>query len=174
MSFGEINGENTFETVDERQMRASAGIMFLLGLAAFVNAFLYERYIVVPFISGFLLLNFIIGLFISTKYAPTIILAKFITHKQSKLPIGAIQKKFAWSLGLGIALLIFVLSLFLQTNVLYFEPVCFWCLICLVILFLETAFGICLGCKLYFLAIKLGLKKEPIVKPNCMGDSCEV
>ena len=163
-----------FETVDERQMRASAGIMFLLGLIAFINAFLLENYIVVPFISGFLLANFIIGLFINMKYAPTIILAKFITRKQSKVPIGAVQKKFAWSLGLGIASLIFVLSILLQSNILFFEPTCFWCLICLVILYIETAFGICLGCKLYFLAIKLGLKKEPKIKPNCMGDSCEI
>ena len=174
MGFGEINGTDTFEIVDERQMRASAGLMFLLGLVAFINAFLLQRFIVVPYISGFLLLNFIIGLFINSKYAPTMILAGFITRKQSKLPIGAIQKKFAWSLGLGMASLIFVLSIFLQTNILFFESVCFWCIMCLVILFLETAFGICLGCKLYFLAIKLGLKKEPKVKPNCMGDSCEV
>jgi len=44
----------------------------------------------------------------------------------------------------------------------------------LVLLYLETAFGICVGCKLYFLSIKMKLLKEPKEKPNCMGDACEV
>jgi len=44
----------------------------------------------------------------------------------------------------------------------------------LILLYLETAFGICVGCKLYFLSIKLKLLKKPAVRPNCMGDACEV
>jgi len=42
------------------------------------------------------------------------------------------------------------------------------------LLFLETSFGICVGCKLYYVAIGLKLLKKPIEKPNCMGDACAV
>ena len=94
-------------------------------------------------------------------------------RKQAPVYIGAIQKRFAWSLGLALAATIFTLSIFLQTDVSYFEPVCLLCLVCLVLLFFEVAFGICIGCKLYYLAIFLKLLKKPVEKPNCMGDACE-
>jgi Domain of unknown function (DUF4395) len=121
-----------------------------------------------------LMLNFIIGVFINPKFSPTLLLAYIFVRKQSPLPIGAIQKKFAWSLGLGLSAVIFTLSIFLQKDIAFFEPVCMLCLICLFILFFETAFGICIGCKLYFLAVKMKLLKEPEEKPNCMGDSCNI
>ncbi|HHH53717.1 MAG TPA: DUF4395 domain-containing protein [Bacteroidetes bacterium] len=174
ISFGEYIEGTIYKVLDERRMRASAGIMFLLGLIAFINAFILENYIVIPYISGFLMINFIIGVFINPKYSPTLLLAYVFVRKQSPLPIGAIQKKFAWSLGLGLSTVIFILSLFLIYDVTYFEPVCFLCLICLFLLFFETAFGICIGCKLYYLFIFLKLFKQPEIKPNCMGNACEV
>lgn len=174
MGFGEIVDGKSFRVLDERVMRASAGIMFLLGLVAFINAFFLQKFEVVTVVTGFFVLNFLIGIFISTQYAPTIILAKRIVRNQSPLPIGAIQKKFAWSLGLVLSVTIFTLSWFLLKDASFFNSVCLLCLICLLILFLETAFGVCLGCDLYYSAIKYKLIKEPEEKPNCMGDSCEV
>ena len=120
------------------------------------------------------MLNFIIGIFINPKFAPTLFLSWLLVRKQSPIYIGAIQKRFAWSLGLVLATVIFVLSIFLQNDITYFEPVCLLCLICLVLLFFEVAFGICIGCKLYYLAIFLKLLKKPEEMPNCMGDACEV
>ncbi|MBN2236774.1 MAG: DUF4395 domain-containing protein [Bacteroidales bacterium] len=174
VSFGEYQEGIAFKVMNERAMRASAGILFLLGLIAFINAFILQRFIVIPYISGLLAVNFIIGVFINPKFAPTLFLGRLIVRKQAPLYIGAIQKRFAWSLGLFLSLLIFGLSLKLQGDITFFEPVCMLCLICLFLLFIETAFGICGGCKLYYLAIRLKLFKEPEVKPNCMGDSCEV
>ena len=174
VSFGEyIEGKN-FKVVDERRMRASAGIMLLLGIIASINGFILQRFAIIPYIAGFLALNFIIGIFINPKYSPTILLAKLFVRKQSSLPIGAVQKKFAWSLGLALSVTIFGLSILLQKDASFFEPVCFLCMICLILLYLETAFGICVGCKLYFLSIRMKLLKQPVEKPNCMGDACEI
>ncbi len=174
ISFGEyIEGKN-YKVLEERRLRASAGIMLLLGLIAFINGFILQRYIVIPYIAGFLMLNFIIGIFINPKFSPTIFIANTFVRKQSPLPIGAIQKKFAWSLGLGLSTIIFGLSLFLINDPSFFGPVCILCLSCLIILFLESSFGICMGCKLYYLFIDMKLLKEPEEKPNCMGDACEV
>lgn len=174
ISFGEYIDEKGYKVVDERRMRASAGIMFLLGIIAFINGFILQNYIVIPYISGFLFLNFIIGVFVNPKFSPTLFIARLIVRKQSPLPIGAVQKKFAWSLGLILSAVIFGLSLQLINDVSFFEPVCFLCLICLILLYFETAFGICVGCKFYYLAINLKLLKKPVEKPNCMGDACEV
>lgn len=174
ISFGEYIEGKSFKVLDERRMRASAGVMFLMGIIASINAFILQNYIVVTYISGFLMLNFIIGIFINPKFSPTVFIGYLVTYKQSPLPIGAIQKKFAWSLGLTLSITIFVLSFFLLEDINFFQPVCFLCLICLMLLFLETSFGICVGCKLYYVAIGLKLLKKPAEKPNCMGDACVV
>ncbi len=123
-SFGEyIEGRN-FKVLDERRMRASAGLMLLLGLIAFINAFILQNYIVIPYIAGFLMLNFIIGIFINPKFSPTIFVAWLFVRKQSALPSGAVQKKFAWSLGLALSAFIFGLSFLLLKDDSYFQPVC--------------------------------------------------
>lgn len=172
ISFGEYKDNFKYKVLDEREVRGSAGIMLLLGFIAFVNGFIVKNYIIIPYIAGFLLFNFIIGIFINPKFSPTMLLAKLFTLKQSPLPIGAIQKKFAWSLGLILSLSILLLSFKLLEDVKFFEPVCMLCLICLLLLFLETAFGICVGCKMYHWAIKMKLLKRPKEKPNCMGNAC--
>lgn len=173
-SFGEFKDDLGYKVLNERNIRASAGIMFLLGIIAFINGFILQEYIIIPYIAAFLMINFIIGIFINPKFVPTMFLGWIFIRKQSELPVGAVQKRFAWSLGLILSSVIFGLSLFLLNDVSYFEPVCMLCLICLLLLFFETAFGICIGCKTYFLAIRLKLMKKPEIKPNCMGDSCEV
>lgn len=173
-SFGKHIEGKSFKVLEERNLRANGGLMFLLGLIAFNNVFFLQNYEVVMYVSGFLMLNFIIGIFINPKFSPTMFLGSLIVRKQNPIYIGAIQKRFAWSLGLTLATTIFILSIFLQTDVSYFEPVCMLCLVCLVLLFVEVAFGICIGCKLYYLALYLKLLKKPEEKPNCMGDSCEV
>jgi len=147
--------------------------MFLLGIIAFINGFILKQYMIIPYISGILLFSFAISVFINPKYSPMMFISKWIVSKQTPLYVGAIQKKFAWSLGMGLSLAIFVLSFYLLTDIKYFSPVCMLCLICLILLFFETAFGICVGCKFYYLAIKLKLIKEPKVRPNCIGESCE-
>lgn len=173
ISFGEYIEGKSFKVLDERVIRASAGIMLLLGSIASINGFIYQNYIVIPFVAGFLMLNFIIGIFINPKFSPTIFLGSLFVYKQSPLPIGAIQKKFAWSLGLGLSMIIFTLSLFLLKDPSYFDPVCLLCIFCLILLYFESVFGICIGCQLYYLALRLKLIKRPVEKPNCMGDACE-
>ena len=173
-SFGEYVNGSAYKMLEERRMRGSAGIMFLLGLIAMVNGFVLQQYEVIPYISGFLLLNFLIGIFINPKFSPTVFVASIFVRKQTPLYIGAIQKKFAWSLGLGLTAVMFVMSLLLQNDVSYFESTCMLCIICLLLLFLETAFGICIGCKIYKLFIRMRIIPKPKVNPNCMGDSCEL
>ena len=174
ISFGEYIEGKKYKVLDERQVRASSGIMFLLGMIAFVNGFILREFEIIPIMSGILLFSFMIAVFINPKFSPTMLVGYLFVRKQSPLPIGAVQKRFAWSLGIVLSAAIFILSLFLLKNPSYFDCVCELCIICLVLLFLETAFGICVGCKLYHLAIRLKLLKKPTENPNCMGDACDL
>lgn len=78
--------------------------------------------------------------------------------------VGARQKKFAWIIGVGLASVMFLLVNVLNT----YSPISgIICLVCLVFLFCEAAFGICLGCKLYPLVTRQ--------KPEyCPGEVCDV
>jgi len=174
ISFGEYIEGKPYKVLNERRMRASAGIMLLLGTIATINGFAFHRYDVIPYIMGGFVINFLIGLFINPKFAPTVLLAWIFVRKQTPLPIGAVQKKFAWSIGLMLSSTIFILSLFLVRDPSYFHTVCPLCMLCLFMLYLETAFAICVGCKLYDLAVAIKLLPKPKERPNCMGDSCDV
>ncbi len=171
--FGEFDASRGFKTVDERVMRGSAGIMLALAMIALVNGFVLDAYIVIPWISGFFVLNFLIGILVDPKLSPTVALSTLLVRKQAASPIGALPKQFAWSLGLVLSTSIFVMSLFLLTDDAWFSVVCQLCIICVALLYLETAFAICVGCKLHKVAVRVGLLRQPETQPNCMGDACE-
>jgi len=174
ISFGEYIDDSKYKVINEREVRAGAGIMLLLVAIALSNGYYLYKYEIIPYISGFLTLNFIIGIFINPKFAPVSIVARFIVRKQKPLYVGAIQKKFAWAIGLVMTSTVTVLSILLQSDIAYFLPMCQMCVICLILMYVEAAFGICIGCKVYLGLLKIKVIPEPEVRPNCVGDSCEV
>lgn len=172
-SFGQYVDDKSFKVLDEREVRGSGAIMFLVGMLAFINGFVVKNYDVLPYFAGFMVFNFAIGVLVNPKFSPTMIIAKLLTWKQTPIWVGAIQKRFAWSLGLMLSLAILLFSILLVEDVAYFETVCMLCIVCLILIFLEMGFGICIGCKLYFGALRLKLLPRPKDNPNCTGDSCD-
>ena len=123
----------------------------MLALIAFMNSWLvgnfhYTRVFVVAF-----LVDFIIRVAINPKLAPTLIIARFAVRRQEPEWTGAPQKRFAWGIGLSLAAAMFYL---IVINELVGPINLFICLFCLLLLFFETAFGICIGCKIYELAFR--------------------
>ena len=91
------------------------------------------------------------------------ILGRLIVRNQVPEYVGAPQKRYAWVLGVLLASTMFILVNVMNT----YSPVSgLICLACLVFLFFETAFGICLGCKFYAL-----LYREKA--QYCPGEVCE-
>lgn len=106
----------------------------------------------------------LIRVFVSPRWSPTLILGPLIVRNQVPEYVGARQKRFARIIGVALATLMFVLVNVLNT----FSPISgITCLLCLVFLFAETAFGICIGCKLYALVAR----EKP---ERCPGEVCEV
>lgn len=146
IKFGETVEGYEIPVLNEREIRASAGILFLFAFIAIMTAifkmdFLLLKYFIISF-----LLEFIIRVFINPKYAPTLIIGRLIVRRQVPEYVGAAQKKFAWAIGLVLAVIMLVLIVFLNT---YSAITGLICLICLIFLFSESAFGICLGCLFY-------------------------
>ena len=68
-----------------------------------------------------------------------------VRHQQPEWS-GALQKRFAW--GLGFALAVTMFWLLVVQNVVGPANVLV-CATCLVLMFFEAAFGICIGCAIY-------------------------
>ena len=49
-----------------------------------------------------------------------------------------------------------------------------FCTVCILLMWFESAFGICWGCKIYYGLIKLKVIKEPKVVPACPGGVCPI
>lgn len=162
IKFGEEVEGYTVPVLNEREIRASAGILFLvlflsLMLILFKQDFLLVKYVIVIFLTDFL-----IRIFVSPRYSPVLIIGRLIVSRQVPEYVAAPQKKFAWKIGLALSTLMFFLLVILNS---YSIITGVTCLLCLVFLFFESAFGICLGCLFY----GLFYKKEA---QHCAGEVC--
>ena len=164
IQFGEnVKGYN-IRVLNEREIRASAGILFLatfisLMFIIFKNNFLPIKYVITIFLA-----DFIIRVFVNPKFSPTLIIGRLIVGSQSPEYVGARQKKFAWTIGVVLSATMFIFMVIVNS----YSPITgIICLICLVFLFFESAFGICLGCKFYPLFFK-------DKKQYCPGEVCDV
>ncbi len=162
--FGEQRPEFAVRVLNERAVRASAGILFFFAFIAFMNAFLLGNFQPTRLFVVVFLLEFAIRIFINPRYAPSLIIGQWVVRKQQAEYVGAPQKRFAWTIGLVLALA--MLYLMVLNNVI--GPInMVVCSVCLLLLFFEAAFGICIGCKFYNL-----LNKEKA--QLCPGGVCEV
>jgi len=161
-NFGEKTSEYDFKVINEREARASAGIMFLLGIISLFNFIMTKDLFFAEVFSVTFILEFVIRIFINPLYAPYMMLGSFFVRNQKPEWVEAKPKKFAWVLGL---LLGVVMGYFILFNILTPARL-ITCLICLILLYAESVFGVCLGCMLYK---KLNFKLE-----KCPGDVCEV
>lgn len=161
--FGERLDDYPVPVLNERAVRAAAGILFALALGSFMNAWTLGNFRPTRvFVVGFLI-DFAIRIFVNPRLAPTLIVGQWFVRKQQPEYVGAPQKRFAWAIGFVLAATMFHLVVVEQVvgpvNMLV-------CAACLVLLFFESAFGICIGCKAYELLTRRSAQL-------CPGGVCE-
>ncbi len=151
IKFGEnVKGYN-IPVLNEREVRAAAGILFLATFISLMYILFEENFVPIRYVLTFFLLDLLIRVIVNPEFSPTLILARLIVGNQEPEYVGAAQKKFAWIIGVVLASAMFVYFNILNA----YGPVTgIICLVCLVFLFAESAFGICLGCMFYPLFVK--------------------
>ena len=163
VKFGEEVEGYSIPVLNEREIRAAAGILFLATFISLMLIMFEGNFVPVKFVIIFFFLDFIIRVFISPKFSPTLVLGRLIVRNQNPEYVGAKQKKFAWIIGLILSGTMFVFFIIVNA----FSPITgIICLICLVFLFFESAFGICLGCRVYSLVYKEKAQ-------YCPGEVCD-
>lgn len=146
VAFGEQVPGYDIPVLNEREIRAAAGILFLIIFTSLMLILLNNDFLLAKYSITFFLTDFIIRVFVSPKYSPTLIIGRLIVRNQTPEYVGAKQKKFAWVIGVVLSGTMFIFLVVVNA----FSPITgVICLMCLIFLFFESAFGICLACKLY-------------------------
>ncbi len=119
--FGEGVPGYDYRVINERDARASAGIMFLFGIISFFSFIMTHNLFWAEVFTLTFILEFAIRVFVNPLYAPYMVLGSLFVSNQHPDWVEAAPKKFAWILGIGLGL---VMAYFI-------------------------VFGICLGCLIY-------------------------
>ncbi|MEK6783811.1 MAG: DUF4395 domain-containing protein [Bacteroidota bacterium] len=164
IQFGENVPGYNIPVLNEREIRAAAGIMFLFIYTSLMLIIFKGDFRLVKYVIAIFLIDFAIRVFINPKFSPTLIIGRLIVSNQVPEYVGAKQKKFAWIIGVLLSASMFVLLIVMNVTGPFTGGVC---LICLIFLFFESVFGICLACKVYRLIY--GEKAQ-----YCPGEVCDV
>ena len=162
--FGETVEGYDVPVLNEREVRAAAGILLVFAMMTFANAWFMGNFRPTKIFVIAFLIDFTIRIFINPKYSPSMIVGRLAVRRQAPEWTGAPQKRFAWAIGWGLAVtmlwLIVIRDVIGPVNLLV-------CATCLTLMFFESAFGICIGCKIYN---ALPNRRAQ----HCAGGACEV
>ena len=149
--------------INEREARAAAGILGILGTIIIFVGIGFNHTIVARIYLAFLFVDFTLRM-ISPKYVPSLLLGRFVVQNQKPEYVGGTQKRFAWTIGWLISLPMmwwFVLN----WDITFYKVLI--CVLCASLMFLESAFSICVGCMIY----KAITRKSA---QYCPGGVCEI
>jgi len=162
--FGEVVSGYTIPVLNEREARAGAGLLFMFAMISFLNAYLLHDFTFTKIFVTVFMIDFFIRIFINPKYAPSLILGRLFVKNQTPEYVGAPQKRFAWLIGFSLSVVMFFMIVIFEIMTPIKIAIC---ILCLALLFSETAFGICLGCIIYHWIYK----RSP---HYCPGGVCEI
>jgi hypothetical protein len=162
-TYGEIVQGYDVPVLNEREARAAAGILFIGAFLGLTNGVMLGTAVFSEYFVTFFAIDFTIRV-IQPRYAPSLLLGRFFVQNQTPEYVGATQKRFAWLLGMILAWpMFYYLVIDFQPN-----PIkVLVCLVCMALLFFESAFSVCVGCKIFHF-IK---RKAP---SHCPGGVCEM
>ncbi len=163
INYGEKVPNYDVTVINEREAKAAAGILFMLGMIVIFVGIGFGHIIVARVYLAFLFIDFTIRM-ITPKYSPSLLLGKFIVRDQRPEYVGGLQKRFAWTLGWLIS--IPMMNWFvLHWDITFYKVLI--CILCLSLMYLEAVFSICIGCKIYEILFR---KKAQ----HCPAGVCEI
>lgn len=148
--------------VNERAVRASAGLLFLGGFTAWLIGVMTGDLQWMRAFGILFAVEMYLRLFVGTRFTPTLIIGTLLTRAQRPEWVEARSKRFAWGLGFGMAMAGCLALGWLGLPAIIAQTICG---VCLALLYAEAAFGYCLGCEL---ARRFAREKPTL----CAGDTC--
>jgi hypothetical protein len=153
---------------NENEVRAAAGITLVIGAVAFSYAYFEQQYLPLQVASSFFLVEFVLRTTLGIRYSPVGVLARWLTRGQAPEWVSAKPKRFAWSIGITLALAMTIIT---NSGVRGTLPRTM-CLVCMTLMWMESALGLCLGCKIYAWLVRHGYKARDADIEVCAGGVC--
>jgi hypothetical protein len=164
IKFGETVEGYNIPVLNEREIRAAAGILFLLMFISILTVIMKGDFLLLKYATTIFLTDILIRVIINPRFSPSLIIGRLMVRNQVPEYVGAKQKKVAWIIGVALATTIFIHLVIVNA----YSPITgLICFICLIFLFFESAFGICLGCKFYSMFYKEKAQ-------HCPGEVCDI
>jgi hypothetical protein len=155
--------------VNEYQARAAAGITMVLGAVAFVYANFDKLFWPIRTVSAFLVIEFLVRVIAGLERSPSGLVAGWMTRREAPRWVSAKPKRFAWTIGVVMALAMTVI-----TNSGIHGPLPrTTCLICLTLMWMEAVLGFCLGCEIYGVMVRRGWRAADDAFEICANGACE-
>src|SRR5687767_10750263 len=137
IQFGENISAYNVRVLNEREIRASAGILFLAMFIAYMQVVFKNNFLPIKYVITVFVADFIVRVFVNPKFSPSLIIGRLIVSNQTPEYVGAQPKKFAWIIGVTLSATMFIFMVILNS---YSPVTASVCLICLAFLFFEAAF----------------------------------
>jgi hypothetical protein len=155
--------------VNENAVRAAAGLTMVTGAVAFSYAYFDKQFVALQVVASLFFVEFLIRVSVGLRYSPFGALAHAITLRPRPQWVSATPKRFAWTLGLAMA---FAMTVITNSGIRGYLPRTI-CLICLTLMWLESALGLCVGCKIYGLLARRGWVTVDPGSESCADGYCE-
>jgi Domain of unknown function (DUF4395) len=155
---------------NENEVRAAAGLTMVLGAVAFGYAYFAAVYVPLQVVSTLFFVEFLVRLTAGLRYSPMGFIARAMTLRHPPDWVSAKPKRFAWTLGLGMAFSMMVIT---NIGVRGMLPRTI-CAICLTLMWTESVLGVCLGCKIHGLLVRRGWASKDVAFEVCAHGECEL
>ncbi len=153
--------------VNENEVRAAAGLTMVIGAVAFSYAYFDKQYVPLQVAASLFFVDFLVRVTLGLRFSPVGVIARAITRWRPPDLVTAQPKRFAWTLGMGMALAMTVIT---NVGIRGWLPRSI-CLICLTLMWMESALGLCVGCRLHGLLVRRGWTIPGV--ELCSDGSCE-
>jgi hypothetical protein len=154
--------------VNENEVRAAAGLTMAIGAVAFSYAYFTKQYLPLQVVASLFCLEFLARVTVGLRSSPIGAVARALTFDQPPEWVSARPKRFAWSLGLAMT---FAMTIITNSGIRGLLPRTI-CLVCLTLMWMESALGLCLGCRVYALMVQRGwATRDPAIE--CADGVCE-
>ena len=155
---------------NENEVRAAAGLTLVLGAIAFCLALFEQQYVPLQVIATFFLVEFVVRTTLGIRRSPVGVVGRWMTRSQPPEWVSAKPKLFAWRLGVVMA---FAMTIITNSGIRGVLPGTL-CAICMTLMWMEAALGLCLGCKLHALLVRRGWKGEDPEIEVCAHGVCNL
>jgi len=184
--------------VNETEIRIAAGLALILALSTFFIVILKWEFQIGLYVVWIIWLDFVLKVFIWPEFSIFWSIVRIFIRKKEKLWVWAVQKRFAWSIGLALSTFVIYCMMLLGWNIestnpavlsviqqissniannsfiiLPMNPAILACILCIVFMWFEAVVWFCVWCKMYKNLVKKGIMKEHKWQ-NCVGWVCEI